>query len=233
MAKVEVMVSALRRENNHYLAAIANVSAAVAEFSDTVEALQRQLGACNVAASQALRMAGEGGNIVEELGWMVWMLAGIGLLLLIKSPVMSLLLFAWGCLDNTRWRGVASVVLMFPVDPVGALAFAGMQIRKAITAAEEDRVWSQRATSGSSSQIPRPISTCRVNISSPVSGDDGDGDDVDESSFHDVPAELSANSTSSTDVVLDCPNVHVARVRPWYVCAVLGAMDSVVHGDGQ
>ena len=73
MAKVEVMVSALRRENNHYLAAIANVSAAVAELSDTVEALQRQLGACNVAASQALRMAGEGRNVVEDLGWMVWM----------------------------------------------------------------------------------------------------------------------------------------------------------------
>ena len=86
MAKVEAMVSALRRENNRYLAAIANVSAAVAELSDTVEALQRQLGTCNVAASQALRMAGEGGSIVEELGWIVWMLAGIGLLLLIKSP---------------------------------------------------------------------------------------------------------------------------------------------------
>ena len=55
-AKVEAMVAALRRENNRYLAAIANVSAAVAELSDTVEALQRQLGACNVAASQALRM---------------------------------------------------------------------------------------------------------------------------------------------------------------------------------
>ena len=233
MSKVEVMVSALRRENNRYLAAIANVSAAVAELSDTVEALQRQLGVCNMAASQALRMAGEGGSLAEELGWTVWMLAGVGLLLLIKSPVMSLLLFAWGCLDNTRWRGVASVVLMFPVDPVGALAFAGMQIWEAITAAEEDRVRSQRASSGSSSRIPCPISTCRVNINNPVSGGDGDGDDVDESSFHDVPAELSADSTSSIDVVLDRPNVHVARVRPWYVRAVLGAMDGVVHGDGQ
>ena len=63
MAKVEAMVAALRRENNRYLAAIANVSSAVAELSDTVEALQRQLGACNVAASQALRMAGEGGGV--------------------------------------------------------------------------------------------------------------------------------------------------------------------------
>ena len=55
------MLAAPRRENNRYLAAIANVSMAVAELSDTVELLQRQLGACNVAASQALRMAGEGG----------------------------------------------------------------------------------------------------------------------------------------------------------------------------
>ena len=189
MAKVEAMVAALRRENNRYLAAIANVSAAVAELSDTVEALQRQLGACNVAASQALRMAGEGGSLVAELGWMVWLLAGIGLLLLIKSPVMSLLLFAWGCLDNTRWRGVASVVLMFPVDPVGALAFTSMQIREAIAAAEKDRVRSQRATSGGSSRIPRPISTCWVNINNPVGGGDGDDKEIDESSFQDVPAE--------------------------------------------
>ena len=146
---------------------------------------------------------------------------------------MSLLLFAWGCLDNTRWRGIASVFMMFPVDPVGALAFAGMQIREGITAAEEDRVRSQRATSGSSSRIPCPISTCRVNISNPVSGDDGDGDDVDESSFHDVPVESSADSTSSLDVIPDRSNIHVARVRPWYDRAVLGAMDGVVHGDGQ
>ena len=80
MAKVEAMVVALRRENNHYLSAIANVSAAVAELSDTVESLQRQLGACNVAASQALRMAGEGGSLVVQLGWMLWLLAGVGLL---------------------------------------------------------------------------------------------------------------------------------------------------------
>ena len=159
MAKVEAMVVALHRESNPYLLAIAKVSAAVAELSDTVEALQRQLGACNVAASQALRMAGEGGSLGVESGFMLWLLAGMGLLLLIKSPVMSLLLFAWGCLDKNRWRGVASVFMMFPVDPVGALAFAGMQIREGITAAEEDRVRSQRATSGSSSRIPRPIST--------------------------------------------------------------------------
>ena len=138
MAKVEAMVAALRRENNRYLSAIANVSAAVAELSDTVESLQLQLGACNVAASQALGMAGEGGSLVVELGWMLLLLVGAGLLLLIKSLVMSLLLFAWGCLDNTRWRGVASVFMMFPVNPVGALAFAGMQIREAITAAEEE-----------------------------------------------------------------------------------------------
>ena len=233
MAKVEAMVAALRWENNHYLSAIANVSAAVAELSDTVESLQLQLGACNVVASQALRMAGEGGSLVVELGWMLWLLAGVGLLLLIKSLVMSLLLFAWGCLDNTRWCGVASVFMMFPVNPVGALAFAGMQIWEAITAAEEDRVRSQKATSGSSSRIPHPISTCRVNISNPVSGGDGDGDDVDESSFHDVPAESPADSTSSIEVVPDRPNNHVAQVGPWYFRAVLGAMDGVVHGDVQ
>ena len=215
------------------MVAIANVSAAVAELSDTEEALQRQLGACNVAASQALRMAGEGGSLVVELGWMLWLLAGIVLLLLIKSPVMSLLLFTWGCLDNTRWRGVASVVMMFPVDPVGAFAFAGMQIREAVMAAEEDRVQSQRAISGSSSHIPRPFSTCRVTINNPVGGGDGDGDDVDDSSFHGVPAESAADSTSSTDGAPERLSNHVAQVRPWYVRAVLGAMDSVVHGDGQ
>ena len=61
MTKIESMLAVLRRENNRHLAAIANVSMAVAELSDTVELLQRQLGACNVAASQALRMAGVGG----------------------------------------------------------------------------------------------------------------------------------------------------------------------------
>ena len=122
---------------------------------------------------------------------------------------------------------------MFPVDPEGALAFGGMQIREGITAAEEDRVWSQRATSGGSSRIPRLISTCRVNISNPVSGADRDGDDVDESSFHDVPAESPTDSTSSTEVVLDRPNSHVVQVHPWYVRPVLGAMDGVVHGDSQ
>ena len=72
-----------------------------------------------------------------------------------------------------------------------------------------------------------------MNISNLVSGGDGDGNDVDESSFHDVLAESPVDSTSSTELVPDCPNGHVARVHPWYVCAVLGAMDGVVHGDGQ
>ena len=72
-----------------------------------------------------------------------------------------------------------------------------------------------------------------MNINNPVGGGDRDDDDVDESSFHDVPAESPADSTSSTDVVLDRPNNHVARVRPWYACVVLGTMDCVVHGDGQ
>ena len=110
MAKVEAMVAALRRENNRYLAAIANVSSAVAELSDTVEALQRQLGACNMAASQALRMAGEGGSLVVELGWMLWMLAGIGLLLLIKSPVMFCSCSP-GAVSTTP-GGVASLLLL-------------------------------------------------------------------------------------------------------------------------
>ena len=102
----------------------------------------------------------------------MWFLGGVGLLLLIKSLVMSLLLFAWGCLDSTGWRGVASVVMMFLVNPVGALAFAGMQI------------WE-------------------------------------------------ADCTTPMEFGPDGPNSQVARVHPWYVRAVLGAMDSVVHGDVQ
>ena len=72
-----------------------------------------------------------------------------------------------------------------------------------------------------------------MNINNPVGGGDGDGDDIDESSFHDVPAESPADRTGSADGLPDRLNNHVARVRPWYVRAVLGAMDGVVHGDGQ
>ena len=93
--KMESILVALRRENNQYMAAIANVSVVVGELAAAVEVLQRQLGGCNVAATQALRAAG-GGEIAAELSWIVWMLAGIGLLLLVKSPVMSVLLLAWG-----------------------------------------------------------------------------------------------------------------------------------------
>ena len=108
MSKTEAMLAALRRENNRYLAAIANVSAVVGELAGAVEALQRQMGACNVAATQALRAA-SGGDVAAELSWIVWLLAGIGLLLLVKSPVMSMMLFAWGCLDGSGWRGVSWV----------------------------------------------------------------------------------------------------------------------------
>ena len=43
MSKTEAMLAALRRENNRYLAAIANVSAVVGELTGAVEALQRQI----------------------------------------------------------------------------------------------------------------------------------------------------------------------------------------------
>ena len=78
-SKTETMLAAFRRENNRYLAAIANVSAVVGELAAAVEVLQRQLGGCNVAATQALRTTG-GGEIAAELSWIVWLLAGIGLL---------------------------------------------------------------------------------------------------------------------------------------------------------
>ena len=45
MSKTEAMLAALRRENNRYLAAIANVSAVVGELAAAVEVLQRQMGA--------------------------------------------------------------------------------------------------------------------------------------------------------------------------------------------
>ena len=64
-SKTETMFAALRRENNQYLAAIANVSAVVGELEAAVEVLQRQLGGCNVAATQALRATG-GGEIAAE-----------------------------------------------------------------------------------------------------------------------------------------------------------------------
>ena len=57
MSKTEAMLAALRRENNRYLAAIANVSAVVGELAGAVKALQRQMGGCNVAATQALHAA--------------------------------------------------------------------------------------------------------------------------------------------------------------------------------
>ena len=227
MSKTEAMLAALRHKNNNYLAAIANVSAVVQELVGTVESLQRPLGGCNVAAKPDLRAA-SGGDLAVELSWIVWLLAGIGLLLLVKSPVMSVMLFAWGCLDGSGWRGVFSVFLMFPVDPLGALAFAGFQIREAIDVMVEERMLSRRAAR-SGSRIPRPISTCRVDMRTPAGQVGGEGDDA-EAIFHDVLPD-----PADAGVPLPAPSGrragHVARVRPWYVRAVVGAMDSVVHGD--
>ena len=224
MSKIEIILTALRRENNKYLAAIANVSAVVQELVGTVESLQRQLGGCNVAATQALRAA-SGGDVATELAWIVWLLAGIGLLLLVKSPVMSVMLFAWGCLDGSGWRGVFSVFLMFPVDPLGALAFAGFQIREAIDVMVEERMLSRRAAR-SGSRIPRPIPVCWVDMRTPAGQLGGEGDDA-EAIFHDVLPD-----PTDAGVPLSAPSGrlagHVARVRPWYVRAVVGAMDGVV-----
>ncbi len=160
------------------------------------------------------------------------MLAGIGLLLLVKSPVMSMILFAWGCLDGSKWRGVCSVLLMFPVDPLGALAFAGFQIREAMDVMEEERMLNQgmASTSTSGSRIPRPVSTCRVNTRTPASQTSGGGDDAEEIAFHDVLPD-----PADSGVPLPDSSGHLAgpvrRSRPWYVRAVLGAMDGMVQGD--
>ena len=221
-SKTDAMLAALRRENNQYLAAIANVSAAVQELAGTVESLQRQLGGCNVAATQALRAA-SGGDVAAELSMIVWLLAGIGLLLLVKSPVMSLMLLAWGCLNG---RGVFSVILMFPVDPLGALAFAGFQIREAIDVMVEERMLSRRAAR-SGSRIPRPISTCRVDMRTPAGQVGGEGDDA-EAIFHDVLPDPADAGVPLPAAPSGRRAGHVARVRPWYVRAVVGAMDGVV-----
>ena len=225
MSKVEAMLAALRRENNQYMAAIANVSMVVQELVGTVESLQRQLGGCNVAATQALR-AVSGGDLAAEISMIVWLLAGIGLLLLVKSPVMSLMLFAWGCLNGSSWRGVFSVVLMFPVDPLGALAFAGFQIREAIDVMVEERMLSRRVAR-SGSRIPRPISTCRVDMRTPAGPVGGEGDDA-EAIFHDVLPDPADAGVPLPAAPSGRRAGHVARVRPWYVRAVVGAMDGVV-----
>ena len=231
--KVEMLLAALRQENNRYLAAIANVSAVVGELAEAVEVLQRQLGGCNVAATQALRVAG-GAGIAGELSMLLWMVIGIGLLLLVKSPVMSLILLAWGCLDGSRWRGVCSVLLMLPVDPLGALAFAGFQFREAREVMEEERTLNQgtASTSGgaSSSRIPRPVSTCRVNTGTLAGQPSGGGNDAEETIFHDVRPDPADAGVPLPDVSGHLVG-QVRRPRPWYVRAVLGAMDGVVQGD--
>ena len=59
---------------------------------------------------------------------------------------------------------------------------------------------------------------------------DGEGDDAEEITFHDVlpdPADAGVPLPGSSGR----PAGQVRRARPWYVRAVLGAMDGVVQGD--
>ena len=64
----------------------------------------------------------------------------------------------------------------------------------------------------------------------PASPTDGGGDDVEEITFHDVLPDP-ADAGVPLPGLSGRPAGQVARVRPWYVWAVLGAMDGVVHGD--
>ena len=141
-----------------------------------------------------------------------------------------MMLFAWGCLDGSWWRGVSSVLLMFPVDPLGALAFAGFRIWEAMDVMAEERMLSQGAATRSSSRIPRPVLACRVDMRTPASQASRGGDDAEEITFHDVlpdPADAGVPLPGPSG----CPAGPVRRSRPWYVRAVLGAMDGVVQGD--
>ena len=64
----------------------------------------------------------------------------------------------------------------------------------------------------------------------PASRAVGEGDDVEEITFHDVlpyPADAGVPLPGSSGR----PAGQVVRVCPWYVQAVLGAMDGVVRGD--
>ena len=99
---------------------------------------------------------------------------------------------------------------------------------------EEERTLNQgtASTSGSASgsRIPRPVSTCRVNTGTPAGQASGGGNDAEETIFHDVRPD-------PADAGVPLPDVSghlvgpVRRPRPWYVRAVLGAMDGVVQGD--
>ena len=61
----------------------------------------------------------------------------------------------------------------------------------------------------------------------PASRADGEGDDVEEITFHDIlpyPADAGGVPLPGSSGRLAG---QVVRVRPWYVRAVLGAMDGV------
>ena len=94
----------------------------------------------------------------------------------------------------------------------------------------EERMLSRRAATRSGSRIPRPVSTFWVDMRAPASRADGEGDDAEEITFHDVlpdPADAGVPLPGSSG----CPAGQVRRARPWYVRAVLSAMDGVVQGD--
>ena len=119
---------------------------------------------------------------------------------------------------------------MFPVDPLGALAFAGFRIREAMDVMAEELMLNQGAATRSGSRIPRSVSTCRVDLRTTASQASGEGDDTEEITFHDVlpdPADAGVLFPGSSGRLAR----QVRRARPWYVWAVLGAMDGVVQGD--
>ena len=119
-----------------------------------------------------------------------------------------------------------SVFLMFLVDPLGALAFAGFQIREAIDVMVEERMMSRRAAR-SGSRIPRPVPVCRVDMRNPAGQSAGEGDDA-EAIFHDVLPDPADAGVPLPAAPSGRRAGHIARVRPWYVRAVVGAMDGVV-----
>ena len=94
----------------------------------------------------------------------------------------------------------------------------------------EERMLSKGAATHSGSRIPRPVSTCWVDMRTPASQASGGGDDAEEITFHDVlpdPADAGVPLPGPSG----CSAGPVRRSRPWYVRAVLGAMDGVVQGD--
>ena len=94
----------------------------------------------------------------------------------------------------------------------------------------EEQILSQGAAMRSGSRIPCPVSACRVDMRTLASQTSGGGDDAEEITFHDVLLD-----PADAGVPLPGTSGHLAgpgrRSRPWYVRAVLGAMDGVVQGD--